>query len=137
MRVAGGRARTGAPSMLVCLLLLTAVDASLRLFGLRRTVHAMRGLVGSRQSPTRPGLITDAAHAVATAAAFYPRRALCLEQSLVLYWVLRRRGVEAQLKVGVRPFPFTAHAWVEHNGHPINEQEDFVTQLAPFPSFGA
>lgn len=132
-----GKARTGAPSIVACLILLALVDASLRAFGLRRTVRAMRRLAGTRQGAVRPGLITDAAHAVATAAAFYPRRALCLEQSLVLYWALRRRGVEAQLRVGVQPFPFTAHAWVEHNGHPINEQEDFVTQLAPFPSFGA
>lgn len=130
-------ARAGAPRIVTCLMLLAVVDFSLRVFGLRRTVRGMRRLVGHRRSDVRPGLITNAAHAVATAAAFYPRRALCLEQSLVLYWVLRRRGVEAQLRVGVQPFPFTAHAWVEHNGHPINEQEDFVTQLAPFPSFGA
>lgn len=135
--MSGTRTRTGAPSMALCLGLLALVDASLRAFGLRRTVRGMRRIVGDRAGTVRPGLITDAAHAVATAAAFYPGRAQCLEQSLVLYWVLRRRGVEARLRVGVQPFPFTAHAWVEHNGHPINEQEDFVTQLAPFPSFGA
>lgn len=123
--------------MALCLLLLALVDASLRAFGLRRTVRWVRRVVGERPEAARPGLITDVAHAVAKAAAFYPGRAQCLEQSLVLYWVLRRRGVEARLRVGVQPFPFTAHAWVEHNGHPINEQEDFVTQLAPFPSFGA
>jgi transglutaminase-like putative cysteine protease len=123
--------------MALCLLLLALVDASLRAFGLRRTVRWVRRVVGDRADAVRPGMITDVAHAVAKAAAFYPGRAQCLEQSLVLYWVLRRRGVEARLRVGVQPFPFTAHAWVEHNGHPINEQEDFVTQLAPFPSFGA
>jgi hypothetical protein len=137
MSAPNGIQRTGGPSIAACFMLLAFVDLSLRAFGLRRTVRAMSRLLGSGEHSVRPGLIQDAAHVVATAGAFYPRRALCLEQSLVLYWVLRRRGAEVQLRVGVQPFPFTAHAWVEHNGQPINEQEDFVTQLAPFPSFGA
>jgi hypothetical protein len=73
---------------------------------------------------------------VAIAAAFYPGRAQCLEQSLALFLLLRRRAMPVELRIGVQPFPFTAHAWVEHNGRPVNEQEDFVTRLAPFPSIG-
>jgi len=127
-----------APSFVSCLALLAIFELSLRCFGLRRTVRFMRRYMErSPERPVQPGLITAAVRQVVTAAAFYPSRALCLEQSLVLYFVLRRRGVPAELKVGVQPFPFVAHAWVEHNGSPLNEHEEFVTRLAPFPSFGA
>jgi hypothetical protein len=126
------------PSLARCLALLAVVDASLRLFGMRRTLRWVRGgAAPAGGAPLSQPAIARAVHVVATAAAFYPRRALCLEQSLVLYRLLRRQGAPVRLRVGVQPFPFMAHAWVEHEGHPINEHEDFVMQLSPFPSLGA
>jgi hypothetical protein len=127
-----------APSLVRSLALLALVDVSLRLFGMRRTLRWVRGGQQSAvEAPVSQQMIARAVRQVATAAAFYPRRALCLEQSLVLYRMLRRQGAAVRLRVGVQPFPFTAHAWVEHDGHPINEHEDFVLQLSPFPSLGA
>ena len=44
----------------------------------------------------------------------------CLMRSLVLVRMLARRGVKAQLVIGVRPGgEFSAHAWVEHSGRPL------------------
>ncbi len=44
----------------------------------------------------------------------------CLMRSLVLLRMLARRGVVSQLVIGVRPGEqFEAHAWVEHDGHPL------------------
>ena len=44
----------------------------------------------------------------------------CLMRSLVLLRMLGRRGVVSQLVIGVRPGEqFEAHAWVEHDGHPL------------------
>jgi Transglutaminase-like superfamily len=127
-----------APSLVRCVALLALVDASLRLFGMRRTLRWVRGgQQSSAEAAVSQQAIARAVRVVATAAAFYPRRALCLEQSLVLYRMLRRQGAAVRLRVGVQPFPFTAHAWVEHDGRPINEHEDFVMQLSPFPSLGA
>src|SRR5262249_9212099 len=40
-----------------------------------------------------PGELEATERVVATAAAFFPGRARCLEQSLVLYYLLRRRGI--------------------------------------------
>jgi transglutaminase-like putative cysteine protease len=74
--------------------------------------------------------------AVSLAAAFYPRRAQCLEQSLTLYVLLRRRGVPADLKLGVRPRPFYAHAWVEVRGRALGEAADLPMNLVAFPSLG-
>jgi hypothetical protein len=67
--------------------------------------------------------------AVAMAAALYPGRALCLEQSLALYDVLRRQGVSVSFRMGVQPHPFQAHAWIEHGGTPIN---DIAEHIKPF-----
>jgi hypothetical protein len=44
----------------------------------------------------------------------------CLMRSLVLLRMLARRGVVCQLIIGVRPGDkFEAHAWIEHDGHPL------------------
>jgi hypothetical protein len=78
------------------------------------------------------GLAGDTAARLALAAAFYPRRALCLEQSLALCWLLRRRSVPAELRIGVQPLPFQAHAWVEVGGCAINEREDVTSSFVAF-----
>jgi hypothetical protein len=58
----------------------------------------------------------------------------CLTRSLYLWWLLRRRGVDSQLRIGVRLTDGTldAHAWVEHAGIPINDRQDVSTDFAPF-----
>jgi hypothetical protein len=58
----------------------------------------------------------------------------CLTRSLLLGWLLRRRGVESQLRIGVRlnQGVFDAHAWVECSGVPVNDQPDVGTQFASF-----
>lgn len=44
----------------------------------------------------------------------------CLMRSLVLLRMLARRGVVCRLVIGVRPGEtLEAHAWVEHDGHPL------------------
>jgi hypothetical protein len=46
----------------------------------------------------------------------------CLEQSLVLWWLLRRRGIAAELRIGARKEleRFEAHAWVEVDSVVLN-----------------
>jgi len=58
----------------------------------------------------------------------------CLTRSLYLWWLLRRRGINSQLRIGVRLNQGTldAHAWVEHAGIPINDRPDVSTDFAPF-----
>jgi hypothetical protein len=68
------------------------------------------------------------------AAAFFPGRALCLEQSLTLWYLLRQSRVQATLRLGVQPYPFGAHAWVEHAGEAVNENREILKAYVPFPS---
>jgi hypothetical protein len=49
----------------------------------------------------------------------------CLPQSLALCWLLRKNGLDAQLKIGVIPQSETllAHAWVEYQNLALGQQE--------------
>ncbi|HUF51662.1 MAG TPA: lasso peptide biosynthesis B2 protein [Longimicrobiales bacterium] len=128
--------RATPPGVFRCLVLLAVADAATRLIGLRRTLALARRLGRGRGSGAA-ALVDRTAHNVAVAAAFYPRRARCLEQSLILFVLLRRRGERAELKLGVRPLPFYAHAWVEIDGVPVNEPAQLPLNMATFPLLGA
>jgi hypothetical protein len=47
----------------------------------------------------------------------------CLQRSLVLGWLLRRRSIESRLRIGVLKGTdaIAAHAWVEVAGEPAND----------------
>lgn len=58
----------------------------------------------------------------------------CLTRSLLLVWLLRRRGVRGQLRIGVRRIEsgLAAHAWVEVDDMPVNDQADIGARFLPF-----
>ncbi len=69
--------------------------------------------------------------AVDRAARFQPGRAECLERSAAALALLRLRGWPAEMVIGVQPRPFVAHAWVELEGHVLNDRDDVrATYLA-------
>ncbi len=124
------------PSVPACALALVAVKLGLVLAGFGRTFAAASWLVrGRARTAVTPTVLAGAVRRVALVAAFYPGRALCLEQSLTLWLLLRRRGIDADLRLGVQPYPFGAHAWVEHRGEPVNESPEFVRTFTILPSF--
>jgi hypothetical protein len=50
----------------------------------------------------------------------------CLTRSVVLVRMLARRGMDARLVIGAHARPeFTAHAWVELDGHPLLDPLDY------------
>jgi hypothetical protein len=77
-----------------------------------------------------PACIATAIAAIDRAAMFYPRRAMCLQRSAVLTWLLRRQGIAADLVLGCRHTPFYAHAWVEVDRTVVNDTLR-VKQLYP------
>ncbi|WP_286194739.1 lasso peptide biosynthesis B2 protein [Synechococcus sp. CCY 0621] len=58
----------------------------------------------------------------------------CLSRSLCLQWLLRRRGIPADLRLGVQldAGQLQAHAWVEVAGHPVNDAQDVAERFLPF-----
>lgn len=117
-------------------LLLPLIDLSLRLLGFQRTWGwLVRFVPASAPNVADPGdfkFAQRAAHIARAVGARSPWRTTCLRQALVLWLLLRRRGLDAQLKIGVirREAPFMAHAWVELAGVPLDPE---VPAGAVFP----
>jgi hypothetical protein len=61
-------------------------------------------------------------------------RGNCLSQSLTLWWLLQSQGIKSDLRIGVRRVEgqFQAHAWIEHDGQPINDMQDVQSRFATF-----
>ncbi len=61
-------------------------------------------------------------------------RANCLQQSLVLWWLLERNGIESKICFGARKEQqkLEAHAWVECFGLALNEDQGVERRFSPF-----
>jgi hypothetical protein len=59
--------------------------------------------------------------------------ATCLRRSLVLWYLLRREGIDSNLRFGVRKAAaeIMGHAWVEIEGSVINDDESITKQFTP------
>lgn len=108
----------------------------LRLLGLPR----FQALLQRRPLPAEPAQalslpdIQALGEAVNIAARHTPFTATCLTRSLLLGWLLRRRGVASDLRIGVRltQGALDAHAWIECAGVPVNDRADIAAQFASF-----
>lgn len=109
-----------------------AVKVALATRGFGWTIGWIRRKTGSIPEVVSDDLqaLRRAEFAVSMAGALYPGRALCLEQSLVLYYWLRRQGIPVRYCHGVQPHPFLGHAWVEYNGEPLNDVPEHVKHFA-------
>ncbi len=64
---------------------------------------------------------------------YVPANGSCLRQSLLVWWLLRRKGMPAVLRIGVQKQDgFSAHAWVEVAGQPVNDAPHVAERFAPF-----
>ncbi len=122
--------------LLQSLVLLCAASAAVRLGGLR----AGAALLGSRTRAAgdrdRIAEARAVAAMVALAARHTPFRAKCLPRSLALQWLLARRGIDAELRIGVRKngHALEAHAWIEHCGEPLIDDVAVGQRFVPFSS---
>jgi Transglutaminase-like superfamily len=118
---------------------LPIVALTLRLFGLRRGHSLLAGWVGTRADRTRADDQATAERAervgrmVRTAAAHGLLRTSCLPQSVTLWLLLRRDGVAADLRIGVRKESdrLAAHAWVEWQGLVLGDHDDVGQRFTP------
>jgi hypothetical protein len=103
--------------LILAMLLLPGINLALRLFGYQWT-HALLSRFIPR-TPVQDKLSPDnISHVVRRAAQHGLFRATCLRESLLLWWLLRRRGVTCDIKIGTSwaASRFLAHAWVEWEG---------------------
>lgn len=119
-------------------ILLVLARVALLALGFQRTAKLADRIsrVGDSCADVDHAQVQASKYAVSLAAAFVPARLLCLERSLVLYHKLRLKRVPVTLRLGVRAYPFAAHAWVELWGAPINETPDNLKDFAPILELG-
>lgn len=104
------------------LLALPALHASLRIAGYVRTKQCIDRLTGGRSKREPNGAELKRAERLAQLAMLAGRRGLievaCLGQSLLVYGLLRARGLSPDLAIGTRRKgeALDAHAWVELAG---------------------
>ena len=105
------------------------LDIGFRVFGFPRVFRFVdrRGRRSVEPAPlvVQRRRLHRALEAVRIASRYYHRRGLdCLPRSLAIYVLLRRQGVPATLRIGVKRFPFAAHAWVECLGEVVDDSID-------------
>jgi Transglutaminase-like superfamily len=122
-------------TVVVTLALLPAVRMSLRLRGFKRTAMSLASRSDRTALTPDPAAARATAHAVQMVAGRSLVGARCLGRSLVLWFLLRRQGVDAVLLIGTdrpREGSIVAHAWVEVAGEPVNDRPEVGQQFASF-----
>lgn len=109
------------------------IDITLRVWGFDRVFKFLveqgrRDLGG--MPPTAVGeLIEVVQQAARKVRQFdYRSRPDCLPRALATYYILFRYGVAVEFAIGVKAFPFGAHAWVEYQGRVISDYEEERSQ---------
>jgi len=114
-------------------LLLGVAAAGLKVLGLKRTRAILARWVpgGAASSPLDAASV---ARLVKAAARHGPVRAKCLSAAVTLESLLRRHGMEGELRLGVRKHRgrFEAHAWVEHRAVALMESPEVHSRYAAF-----
>lgn len=60
---------------------------------------------------------------VLSAFRWYRPGAACMHRAMTTFWFLRRRGIQAELCLGVRRHPFGSHVWVEFNEKVLDDSQ--------------
>jgi len=116
-------------------LMLPAVHLLLATIGFDRTLRLLgrwsSGPSTSRAVPEQPKRVAQLLRASGNAG-LHPRN--CLRESLVLWFLLRRKGFQPNLRLGVRreeAGDLEAHAWVELAGEVLNDDPDVGQRFIP------
>jgi len=124
--------------VLQALLWLPVVTLSLKWWGFKWTQARLCQFFPLRESGKTGDDLADRVlqvnQAVRLAAKYCQPWAKCLQQSLVLWSLLRHQGIDSQLQIGVqyKEGEFAAHAWVEWEGWAINDTQDVRDRYAAF-----
>jgi hypothetical protein len=121
--------RKGRELLVQSLLLLPLINLALLLLGYYRLRGAMEKLIPFKPIDTPVSEMEilqrarEIARIVSIAAQHGLYKATCLRRSLLVWWFLRREGIQSEIRFGVRMFNrmLEAHAWVEFQGTVVND----------------
>ena len=126
--------------LLQAIFLIRFVSLGLHLMSMKR-IHAMLGRLFGNRGPVKrdgkPVLSADQiARLVRIAASRGPAQPTCLPRAMVLWALLRRHGIDAGIRFGVRKIDneIEAHAWVEVGEQLIEDAGDAEDSFSPFES---
>jgi len=102
-------------------------DFLMALFGFRRVYRGLKEtrVVGTGAADGVQELLL----AIGKACRFYWKPVKCLQGSIAVARVLRKRGIPAEVVIGYRPIPFFSHAWVEVEGRVVNDFQTYAERL--------
>jgi hypothetical protein len=100
---------------------LLSFDLLLKLRGFQSLIKKVEHWPTTKPHTTDPELCKRVRATVDRAQMYYPKKAMCLQQSAVVTCLLRRRGVPAELVLAAQEFPPKGHAWSEVEGIVIND----------------
>lgn len=121
-------------TFLAALLLLPVASLVLRFGRYQSVISSLEEATPLKEQRTGTDLMMIAvrtAELVNAAARRGPYDATCLRRSMVLWWLLRWRGIDSQLRIGARmdENEFSAHAWVEYHDTVLNDSPDVQTHF--------
>jgi hypothetical protein len=128
--------------LLTSTLLLPSIALALRLKGYKWTRNFLHKRIPKQgnspnDAPSPADQLQTArsvARMVSVAAGHGPYRANCLKRSLATWWLLQRRGIAAELNIGVNTDAgdFNAHAWVEYMDCTLVESDEVKQRYSTF-----
>lgn len=122
--------------LIQALILLPLVHLSLKLTGMKYTEKMLNSLSFTRENQedqkNHLAIVIMTAKMVRIAS-HYQKFATCLRQSLVLWYLLKKQGINTKLCIGVRKEKdkFEAHAWLEYENIAINEIDNIKEMFMP------
>ncbi len=117
---------------------LLVIDGGLRCLSLQRLERWLRRGPGRRGREEQEVVVKRLHALVAIAARHHLISAYCLHRSLALLYLLHRRAIPVQLRLGVRrdESNLEAHAWLEWQGQPVGEMAPSFAALEEHPAAG-
>jgi len=127
--------------ILIALILLPLTAFFLRIKGFKWTQSLLSRCLPIKILPHIPQtnqlvIAKSIAKMVSVAANHGPYRANCLKKTLVSWWLLSRKGIQTELKIGVNKDEgnFNAHSWLELQGEVLNDTADVDERFSVFQS---
>jgi hypothetical protein len=102
---------------------LLSFDLLLKFRGFQSLIERVEHWPTAKPHASDPELCRRVRAMVDRAQMYYPKKAMCLQHSAVVTCLLRRRGVPAEMVLAAQEFPPKGHAWVEVEGHVVNDSQ--------------
>jgi len=100
---------------------LAAFDLLLKFRGFKSLVRTVKRRQTAEPITTDREICRRVRAMVDHAQMYYPKKAMCLQHSAVVTWLLRGKGVPAEMVLAACDYLPEAHAWVEVDGEVVND----------------